>query len=115
MYAAYSYDKEQDDELSFQAGACLLVLEQGVDGNAWWLCETTGDVREQGLVPRNYLSLYPSFSHRNADFKMFDLPQVPKLRGDKKEVEEERRSNSANENIQKDTTTVEQSLPIPVS
>ncbi|KAM3716629.1 Apoptotic enhancer 1 protein [Dirofilaria immitis] len=39
MYAAYDYDKEQEDELSFSTGAFLRVLEKDVDGKAWWFCE----------------------------------------------------------------------------
>ncbi|CAG9532899.1 unnamed protein product [Cercopithifilaria johnstoni] len=105
MYAAYGYDKEQEDELSFPVGACLRVLEKGVDGRTWWLCEITtehcivrNETSERGLVPRNYLSLYPSLSKRNTNFKMFDLPQLPKIHDSKKEnmdVKEWRRSNSS--------------------
>ncbi|VDK68306.1 unnamed protein product [Litomosoides sigmodontis] len=128
MYAAYDYDKEQEDELSFPVGACLRVLEKGDDGGAWWLCEivtehcTVGsdEIPERGLVPRNYLSLYPSLSKRSADFKMFDLPQLPKIHDSKKNsmnVKEWRRRNSMNEKITEENTNgtiVEQSVPISV-
>ncbi|KAL3986261.1 Ankyrin repeat family protein [Acanthocheilonema viteae] len=128
MYAAYDYDKEQEDELSFPVGACLRVLEKGVDGRTWWLCEITtahcairNETSKRGLVPRNYLSLYPSLSKRNTDFKMFDLPQLPKIHDSKKDNtndKEWRRSNSMNEKIAGENiegTIVEQSIPISVS
>uniref|UniRef100_A0A0R3RV84 SH3 domain-containing protein n=1 Tax=Elaeophora elaphi TaxID=1147741 RepID=A0A0R3RV84_9BILA len=129
MYAAYDYDKEQEDELSFPVGACLRVLEKGVDGRPWWLCELTtehctvsNETSERGLVPRNYLSLYPSLSKRTANFKMFDLTQLPKIHDSKKnnvDVKEWRRSNSSmNEKITEENhedTIVEQSVPISVS
>lgn len=124
MYAAYDYDKEQEDELSFRVGACLRVLEKGVAGRTWWLCEIATEHRnktlERGLVPRNYLSLYPSLSKRSADFKMFDLPQLPKIHSSKKDiinVKEWRKSNSMNEKITEENingTIVEQSVPISV-
>ncbi|VDN18360.1 unnamed protein product [Gongylonema pulchrum] len=86
MYAAYDYDKEQEDELSFRAGDRLLVLERNCCYKAWWLCQTTLENNtEKGLAPSNYLSLYPSVSKRSADFRMFDIPQVPKLRAEKVE------------------------------
>ncbi|MCP9264498.1 ASPP1 [Dirofilaria immitis] len=91
MYAAYDYDKEQEDELSFSTGAFLRVLEKDVDGKAWWFCEiitedfiTKPETSQRGLVPRNYLSLYPSLSKRTSTFKMFDLPQLPKIHDSKK-------------------------------
>lgn len=130
MYAAYDYDKEQDDELSFPAGASLRVMEKGVDGRTWWLCEIVtenctakSETSKRGLVPRNYLSLYPSLSRRDANFKMFDLPQLPKIHDLKKDgmdVKEWRRSNSSsmNEKITEENingTIVEQTVPISVS
>lgn len=128
MYAAYDYDKEQEDELSFPVGACLRVLEKGVDSRTWWLCEITTEnctvrteTSERGLVPRNYLSLYPSLSRRNADFKMFDLPQLPKIHDSKKDnmdVKEWQMNDSMDEKITGENhegTIVEQSVPISVS
>ncbi|VDK82325.1 unnamed protein product [Onchocerca ochengi] len=130
MYAAYDYDKEQEDELSFPVGAFLRVLEKDVDGKTWWLCEiiTEEDCNakpetfKRGLVPRNYLSLYPSLSRRNDNtFKMFDLPQLPKIhdaRMDIMDINKLRESNSMDEKISgqnHEGTIVEQSVPIPVS
>ncbi|EJW71190.1 hypothetical protein WUBG_17903 [Wuchereria bancrofti] len=111
MYAAYDYDKMQEDELTFSIGTCLRVLEKGTNEQAWWLCEITtttencndgNEILERGLVPRNYLSLYPSLSKRNANFKMFDLSQLPKIHDSKKDnmnVKEWQKSNSMIEKI----------------
>uniref|UniRef100_A0A1I7W4R5 SH3 domain-containing protein n=1 Tax=Loa loa TaxID=7209 RepID=A0A1I7W4R5_LOALO len=140
MYAAYDYEKEQDDELSFSIGACLRVLEKGVNDQTWWLCEIVTEdhcnirvgTAEQGLVPRNYLSLYPSLSKRSANFKMFDLPQLPKIHESKKDnmdVKEWRRSSSSSSSSSSsgssmmgkiteenhDGTIIEQSVSISVS
>ncbi|VDO46157.1 unnamed protein product [Onchocerca flexuosa] len=130
MYAAYDYDKEQEDELSFPVGASLRVLEKDVDGRTWWLCEMVTEedgtakpeTLKRGLVPRNYLSLYPSLSRRNGTtFKMFDLPQLPKIHDSKRDsmdVNELRRSSSMDEKItgqNHEGTIIEQSVPISVS
>uniref|UniRef100_F1KSX6 Apoptotic enhancer 1 protein n=1 Tax=Ascaris suum TaxID=6253 RepID=F1KSX6_ASCSU len=77
MYAAYSYEKVRDDELTFEKGECLKVIERDGDERAWWLCErfAVGDEPlQRGLVPRNYLALYPSLLDRPNDFITFELP-----------------------------------------
>lgn len=38
----------------------------------WWKCENKEG--KKGLVPRNFLSLYPSWRHRPSNFKTFELP-----------------------------------------
>ncbi|KAI1719802.1 SH3 domain-containing protein [Ditylenchus destructor] len=83
VYAAYSYEAENDDELSFEEGDELRVLrrsdledEDSVEDAHWWLCEHTSTQDKQGLVPRNYLGLYPIWKHRQRhNFQDFDLPQ----------------------------------------
>ncbi|VDK75962.1 unnamed protein product [Anisakis simplex] len=86
MYAAYSYENVRDDELSFHKGECLRVLERDGEERSWWLCErisrgaqdsdSDSSAQRRGLVPRNYLSLYPTLSDRSDSFTMFDLPTV---------------------------------------
>ncbi|KAK6109045.1 Ankyrin repeat family protein [Brugia pahangi] len=129
MYAAYDYDKMQDDELSFSIGSCLRVLEKDTNDHAWWFCEITtteicdngSEISKRGLVPRNYLSLYPSLSKRSANFQMFDLSQLPRIhdsKNDNIDVKEWRTSNSVIEKITEkndDEAIVEQTLPITVS
>lgn len=137
MYAAYDYDREQEDELSFPVGASLRVLKkEPVDGctssSSWWLCEIAGneegcDARssktsERGLVPRNYLSLYPCLSKRSANFIMFDLSQLPKMddvkKGNLRNAKESSRNGSLIEGITGESaegTIVEQTIPISVS
>lgn len=77
MYAAYSYEAERDDELTFPANSCLTVIDKDTGEQTWWLCEyTSEDSKEvkRGLVPKNFLSLYPSLTSRHSDFKHFELP-----------------------------------------
>uniref|UniRef100_A0A915DP92 Uncharacterized protein n=1 Tax=Ditylenchus dipsaci TaxID=166011 RepID=A0A915DP92_9BILA len=46
----------------------------------WWLCEQTEDTTKQGLVPRNYLSLFPIWRHRHRhNFQNFELPSAALL------------------------------------
>ncbi|KAH7730742.1 p53BP2 [Aphelenchoides avenae] len=77
VYAAYDYDAEREDELSFEEGDALRVLERDGKEKLWWLCEklSTG---AQGFAPRNYLCLYPTWRHRERNnFKHFELPKLP--------------------------------------
>lgn len=62
-YALYSYEAQNSDELSFKSDDKLIILnknedeENGDDCDGWWTA-TTIDSKE-GLVPNNYLGLYP--------------------------------------------------------
>ncbi len=67
IYAAFPYDADREDELSFASGEELLVLDRSSDAleTNWWWCKhvTTG---VDGYVPRNYFSLYPKLGAQRA-------------------------------------------------
>lgn len=97
VFAAFGYEAERDDELSFDEGDVLKVLsretgERGISGQhpydfmyqiqlplsedcLWWTCENPKTGRK-GLVPRNFLSLYPIWKHRPTDWQSFELPST---------------------------------------
>lgn len=65
VYALYTYDAENEDELSFKAGDELVILdkheddfENGEEHDGWWTAQLVNS-NKQGLVPINYLGLYP--------------------------------------------------------
>uniref|UniRef100_A0A1I7XK66 SH3 domain-containing protein n=1 Tax=Heterorhabditis bacteriophora TaxID=37862 RepID=A0A1I7XK66_HETBA len=64
VYAAYDYDAEYDDELTFKSGDELKVVSKDDKEKNWWTCERLGHDGEQGLVPRTYVALYPALKHR---------------------------------------------------
>ncbi|UMM34854.1 hypothetical protein L5515_007736 [Caenorhabditis briggsae] len=73
VYAAYGYEAEFEDELSFDAGEELTVIAKDTVDKSWWTCKKgNGDM---GQVPRTYLALYPALKYRKKlNFVMFDLP-----------------------------------------
>ncbi|EGT60291.1 CBN-APE-1 protein [Caenorhabditis brenneri] len=73
VYAAYGYEAEYEDELSFDAGEELTVIAKDTVDKSWWTCKKgNGD---KGQVPRTYLALYPALKYRKKlGFVMFDLP-----------------------------------------
>ncbi|XP_056136569.1 apoptosis-stimulating of p53 protein 2-like [Lampris incognitus] len=56
VYALWDYQVEQEDELGFQEGDCLTVLQRddGEESEWWWA--RCGD--REGYIPRNLLGLY---------------------------------------------------------
>uniref|UniRef100_A0A1I7S6Q0 SH3 domain-containing protein n=2 Tax=Bursaphelenchus xylophilus TaxID=6326 RepID=A0A1I7S6Q0_BURXY len=94
VYTAYSYEANNDDELSFQAGEELKVLNKDTgeknhfhyqrlyyqtpdpslyEDSLWWLCENRKG--QKGLVPRNFLTLFPIWKFvETLNFKPFNLP-----------------------------------------
>ncbi|XP_043947649.1 apoptosis-stimulating of p53 protein 1 isoform X1 [Drosophila biarmipes] len=58
VYAVFSYEAQNGDELSFHVNEPLIVLRKGDDAeNEWWWARNAGG--EEGYVPRNLLGLYP--------------------------------------------------------
>ncbi|XP_065194671.1 osteoclast-stimulating factor 1-like [Sycon ciliatum] len=49
--ASYAYQAQRPDELSFDEGDILYVLEKGADG--WWKAKVGG---KEGFIPHNYVS-----------------------------------------------------------
>ena len=50
--ALFDYDKTISEELSFQEGECLEIINQ--DGD-WWLARSL-DTGLEGYIPRNYVA-----------------------------------------------------------
>ncbi|CAD6196106.1 unnamed protein product [Caenorhabditis auriculariae] len=76
VYAAYPYEAQQEDELTFEAGDELVVLCKDDVDKHWWTCRSTSG--RTGLVPRTYVALYPALKFRDKlDFLMFDIPLEP--------------------------------------
>lgn len=74
VYALYSYEAQNEDELTFKCYDELVVLEKHEDeesgeaNDGWWTCKLVGgDEASQGLVPRNYLGLFPRVNPRFRD------------------------------------------------
>ncbi|XP_055716854.1 apoptosis-stimulating of p53 protein 2 isoform X2 [Phlebotomus papatasi] len=65
VYAVFSYDAQQADELSFSINDRLTILRKGDDAERewWWAKDGTG---KEGYVPRNLLGLYPRISTRHS-------------------------------------------------
>ncbi|XP_033252582.1 apoptosis-stimulating of p53 protein 1-like isoform X2 [Drosophila miranda] len=58
VYAVFSYEAQNGDELSFRVNEPLIVLRKGDDAeNEWWWARNVSG--EEGYVPRNLLGLYP--------------------------------------------------------
>ena len=62
MYTLYSYEKQNEDELSFKTDEKLIIInkndeeENDEDCDGWWTAKSTIDNKE-GLVPNNYLGV----------------------------------------------------------
>ena len=62
VFALYSYDALNDDELSFKCFDQLVVLDKNEDeekgdaNDGWWTCKLANGNKE-GLVPKNYLGV----------------------------------------------------------
>ncbi|TKR95703.1 hypothetical protein L596_009835 [Steinernema carpocapsae] len=73
VFASYDYDAESEDELSFVAGDVLRVTKRDNADLMWWECEHL-ETHNTGLVPSNYLSLYPSHAQKiRLGFQHFEL------------------------------------------
>ncbi|RZF39774.1 hypothetical protein LSTR_LSTR003435 [Laodelphax striatellus] len=57
VFAVFSYEAHQADELSFGEGDRLIVLRKGDEWEREWWWTRLGD--REGYVPRNLLGLYP--------------------------------------------------------
>ncbi|XP_058456651.1 uncharacterized protein LOC131434037 [Malaya genurostris] len=58
VYAVFSYDAQQTDELSFSLNDKLIIIRKGDDSEReWWWARDKND--NEGYVPRNLLGLCP--------------------------------------------------------
>ena len=60
VFAVYTYDAVNSDELCFDEGEKMMVLRKGdeLEKEWWWTRQEDGDTRE-GYIPRNLIGLYP--------------------------------------------------------
>lgn len=58
VYAVFSYDAQQPDELSFSVNDKLTVIRKGDESERewWWAKDSIGN---EGYIPRNLLGFYP--------------------------------------------------------
>ncbi|KFB45534.1 AGAP012439-PA-like protein [Anopheles sinensis] len=58
VYAVFSYESQQPDELSFYVNDKLIIIRKGDEAERewWWARDSTGS---EGYVPRNLLGLHP--------------------------------------------------------
>ena len=52
----FSYDAEDDDELTLVEGMTITILEKDLEDSGWWKGETNGKV---GVFPGNFVQLLP--------------------------------------------------------
>ncbi|KAM7343308.1 ankyrin-repeat, SH3-domain, and Proline-rich-region containing Protein isoform 2-T6 [Cochliomyia hominivorax] len=58
VYAVFSYEAQNSDELTFNVNDHLIILRKGDDAESeWWWAKN--EQNEEGYVPRNLLGLYP--------------------------------------------------------
>ncbi|XP_075165812.1 ankyrin-repeat, SH3-domain, and Proline-rich-region containing Protein isoform X2 [Haematobia irritans] len=58
VYAVFSYEAQNSDELTFNVNDRLIILRKGDDAESeWWWAKN--EQNEEGYVPRNLLGLYP--------------------------------------------------------
>lgn len=64
VHGLYSYEAENDDELTFKSGDELVVLDKNEvdleeeENDGWWTAKLVNDCSKQGLVPNNYLGVF---------------------------------------------------------
>lgn len=60
VVALYSFQSQNDEELSFEKDEYLDIIEKPINDPDWWrACNQNGEV---GLVPRNYVQLVPEMN-----------------------------------------------------
>lgn len=67
VYAVFSYDAQNSDELTFQVNDRLIILRKGDDAESeWWWAKNVND--EEGYVPRNLLGVSRTY-HKTKQHK----------------------------------------------
>lgn len=62
MYAVFSYEAQQSDELSFEVNDQLIILRKGDDAEREWWWAKMKETGKEGYVPRNLLGVSWIFS-----------------------------------------------------
>ncbi|KAI9576645.1 apoptosis-stimulating of p53 protein 1 isoform X1 [Glossina fuscipes] len=67
VFAVFSYEAQNNDELTFSVNDRLTILRKGDDAESeWWWAKNSND--EEGYVPRNLLGLYPRVPPQTSNF-----------------------------------------------
>ncbi|XP_053268043.1 cytoplasmic protein NCK1 isoform X2 [Pleuronectes platessa] len=61
VQALYPFSSENDEELNFEKGEVMEVVEKPENDPEWWKCRKADG--QLGLVPRNYVTVLDSASH----------------------------------------------------
>uniref|UniRef100_A0A1Q3G429 Putative apoptosis-stimulating of p53 protein 2 n=1 Tax=Culex tarsalis TaxID=7177 RepID=A0A1Q3G429_CULTA len=72
VYAVYSYEAQQPDELSFSINDKLVIIRKGDESERewWWARDRAG---KEGYIPRNLLGLHPRI---NPSYNITDQHQL---------------------------------------
>lgn len=57
VYAVFSYEAQQSDELSFEVNDQLVILRKGDDAEREWWWAKMKETGKEGYVPRNLLGV----------------------------------------------------------
>lgn len=57
VYAVFSYEAQQSDELSFEVNDQLIILRKGDDAEREWWWARMKETGKEGYVPRNLLGV----------------------------------------------------------
>lgn len=57
VYAVFSYEAQQSDELSFEVNDQLMILRKGDDAEREWWWAKMQETGKEGYVPRNLLGV----------------------------------------------------------
>lgn len=61
VFAVFSYEAQQSDELSFEVNNQLIILRKGDDAEREWWWAKMKETGKEGYVPRNLLGVSASY------------------------------------------------------
>ncbi|XP_077364653.1 SH2/SH3 adapter protein Nck1 isoform X2 [Festucalex cinctus] len=64
VQALYPFSSDNDEELNFEKGEVMEVVEKPENDPEWWKCRKADG--QLGLVPKNYVTVLDSASHKSA-------------------------------------------------
>lgn len=64
VQALYPFSSGNDEELNFEKGEVMEVVEKPENDPEWWKCRKADG--QLGLVPKNYVTVLDSISHKHA-------------------------------------------------
>lgn len=78
VYAVFSYEAQQSDELSFEVNDQLIILRKGDDAEREWWWARMKATGKEGYVPRNLLGVCTLYIVDNLSVFVFFLVLVIK-------------------------------------